>query len=306
MVLNGLAQIYAAGSRSTSSTASASTPPGTSTPASSGCGSRRSSPRRGRSASRLPDLRRGDAHDAVDLSTYVRDRGLPQVLDFPFQEAATRLRLRGIGREGRRAPAHRRRLLPHGERHRPVVHRRSSATTTWGAPRSRSDAGPGPDRRSLLQHVLLGYDVLYLLRGAPAVLYGDEVGMIGSGGDQQARQDMFPTQVSDWQTQAARRLAADREGLVVRRHGQSDPGTAAHALGDCGTRIPSSRQARRSFATRRTAYSSSRVSTWRRARRSSSASTTGRPLHTSRSRRRRPARPGASPSARGRPPGRSL
>jgi hypothetical protein len=26
--------------------------------------------------------------------------------------------------------------------------------------------------------------------------------MIGSGGDQQARQDMFPTQVSDWQTQA--------------------------------------------------------------------------------------------------------
>ncbi len=41
----------------------------------------------------------------------------------------------------------------------------------------------------------------YLLRGAPAVLYGDEVGMIGSGGDQQARQDMFPTQVSDWQSQ---------------------------------------------------------------------------------------------------------
>ncbi len=49
---------------------------------------------------------------------------------------------------------------------------------------------------------MLGYDLLYLLRGAPAVLYGDEVGMIGSGGDQQARQDMFPTQVTDWQTQA--------------------------------------------------------------------------------------------------------
>ena len=42
---------------------------------------------------------------------------------------------------------------------------------------------------------------MYFTRGAPVVYYGDEVGMIGSGGDQQARQDMFPTQVTDWQTQ---------------------------------------------------------------------------------------------------------
>ena len=46
----------------------------------------------------------------------------------------------------------------------------------------------------------LGYDLLYLLRGAPVVYYGDEVGMIGRGGDQQARQDIFPTQVREWQT----------------------------------------------------------------------------------------------------------
>ena len=43
--------------------------------------------------------------------------------------------------------------------------------------------------------------MLYLLRGAPVVHYGDEVGMAGSGGDKAARQDMFPTQVSDWQTE---------------------------------------------------------------------------------------------------------
>jgi hypothetical protein len=49
--------------------------------------------------------------------------------------------------------------------------------------------------------VLLGYDVLYLLRGAPAILYGDEIGMAGPGGDKAARQDMFSTQVSDWQTE---------------------------------------------------------------------------------------------------------
>src|SRR5205085_380747 len=54
---------------------------------------------------------------------------------------------------------------------------------------------------ALLAQALLGYDVLYLLRGAPVVYYGDEVGMIGRGGDQQARQDMFPTLVAEWKTQ---------------------------------------------------------------------------------------------------------
>jgi hypothetical protein len=32
-------------------------------------------------------------------------------------------------------------------------------------------------------------------------MYGDEVGMIGTGGDKEARQDMFATRVTDWQTQ---------------------------------------------------------------------------------------------------------
>jgi len=39
------------------------------------------------------------------------------------------------------------------------------------------------------------------MRGAPTVYYGDEVGMIGSGGDKAAREDMFPTQVPEWQTE---------------------------------------------------------------------------------------------------------
>ena len=39
---------------------------------------------------------------------------------------------------------------------------------------------PGLSPAALLQHVLLGYDLLYLLRGAPVVMYGDEVGMIGA------------------------------------------------------------------------------------------------------------------------------
>jgi glycosidase len=42
---------------------------------------------------------------------------------------------------------------------------------------------------------------LLLMRGAPTVYYGDEIGMTGTGGDQAARQDMFPTQVTSWQNE---------------------------------------------------------------------------------------------------------
>jgi hypothetical protein len=41
--------------------------------------------------------------------------------------------------------------------------------------------------------------LLFLLRGGPALYYGDEKGMIGGGGDKAARQDMFPTKVPYWQ-----------------------------------------------------------------------------------------------------------
>lgn len=51
------------------------------------------------------------------------------------------------------------------------------------------------------QSVLLGHDLMFLTRGIPSVYYGDEVGMIGTGGDKAARQDMFPTQVSWWRSE---------------------------------------------------------------------------------------------------------
>jgi hypothetical protein len=60
----------------------------------------------------------------------------------------------------------------------------------------------GGDGAELLSRDLLGHSLLYLLRGAPVVYYGDEVGMIGRGGDKAARQDMFPTRVSEWQAEA--------------------------------------------------------------------------------------------------------
>ena len=47
----------------------------------------------------------------------------------------------------------------------------------------------------------MAHALLFTLRGNPAVYYGDEFGLAG-GGDQIARQDLFPTQVSQWKTEA--------------------------------------------------------------------------------------------------------
>jgi glycosidase len=140
--------------------------------------------------------------DAIDQSAYVRDRDLPAVLDFPFQDAAS-----GYASGGSNALAMLHRLQDDDYYRRPDG-REPGFTTFLGnhdmgraAFEIRQQSGSGLSGDALLRHVELGYQLLYLLRGAPVVYYGDEVGMIGTGGDQAARQDMFPTQVPDWQTQ---------------------------------------------------------------------------------------------------------
>jgi glycosidase len=138
--------------------------------------------------------------DDAELSAFVRDRGLPNVLDFPFQDAAAGL---AAGTTAAQALADR---LNDDDYFRPSPAVAPTPPTFLGNHdmgraafqiQQRSQAGGS----ELLQRVLLGYDLLYLLRGAPVVYYGDEVGIIGRGGDQQARQDLFPTQVDEWKTQ---------------------------------------------------------------------------------------------------------
>jgi glycosidase len=136
--------------------------------------------------------------DSAYVSEFVRDRGLPFTLDFPFQDAAAGY---AAGTSSARALRDR---LDDDDYWRTTNGVAPTAPTFLGnhdigraAYRIRSHGG----RENLLERVLLAYDLMYLMRGAPTVYYGDEVGMIGSGGDQAARQDMFPTQVQSWQTE---------------------------------------------------------------------------------------------------------
>src|SRR5215211_5079621 len=56
------------------------------------------------------------------------------------------------------------------------------------------NANPGAPESELLARDELAHALMYLSRGNPVVYYGDEQGFTGAGGDQDARQDMFPSQ----------------------------------------------------------------------------------------------------------------
>jgi glycosidase len=139
--------------------------------------------------------------DTVELSTFVRDRGLPNVLDFPLQStlagfASGAFSARGVGS-----------VLEDDDYFQRADGVAYTPPTFLGnhdmgraAEQIASRSGAGGD--ALVRRVLLGTDALYVLRGAPVVMYGDEVGMIGSGGDKAAREDLFPTRVAEWQTEA--------------------------------------------------------------------------------------------------------
>jgi glycosidase len=139
--------------------------------------------------------------DTIDQSQFVRDRGIPSVLDFPFQDAAT-----GYASGGSSALAMLHRLQDDDYYRTPDGVDVTPPTFLGNHDMGRAafevaSHGAGLTGAALLARLELGYDLLYLMRGAPVVYYGDEVGMIGTGGDQAARQDMFPTQVTDWRTQ---------------------------------------------------------------------------------------------------------
>jgi glycosidase len=60
------------------------------------------------------------------------------------------------------------------------------------------DDNPGAPESELLARDVLAHELLYTARGNPVVYFGDEQGFTGAGNDQAARQDMFPSQDSEY------------------------------------------------------------------------------------------------------------
>ena len=57
---------------------------------------------------------------------------------------------------------------------------------------------PATDREESLARVMLAHGMLLTLRGVPTIYSGDEQGFVGRGGDQSARQPLFPSQVAEY------------------------------------------------------------------------------------------------------------
>ncbi len=57
---------------------------------------------------------------------------------------------------------------------------------------------PKADADEQLDRVILGHAMLLTLRGVPTIYYGDEQGFVSDGGDQAAREDMFPSKVDNY------------------------------------------------------------------------------------------------------------
>jgi glycosidase len=138
--------------------------------------------------------------DAAQLSEMMLARQLPSVLDFPYQDAARQFVT------GRSGGGLLKALFDEDDYYT------SASTNAYGLTTFLGNHDMGrigfflttdtqATGQPLLERALLAHDLLYLTRGVPVVYYGDEVGMTGSGdgSDKRARQDMFPTQVQEWQ-----------------------------------------------------------------------------------------------------------
>ena len=137
--------------------------------------------------------------DPAALARHTRDDKLPAVLDFAFATAVDEIASGKVGTdklaqlfaadvlyEGGRATA---RKLPTFISNHDFVARSATFIKT-NAPQASAD--------ELLKRVELANVLLFTARGVPTIYSGDEQGFVGDGGDQDAREDMFPSLVASY------------------------------------------------------------------------------------------------------------
>ncbi|SKC50310.1 pullulanase-type alpha-1,6-glucosidase [Krasilnikoviella flava] len=145
--------------------------------------------------------------DAAKTSPYVRDTDMSSVLDFSFQAAATSY---ASGNSARGLAS----LFASDDRYTTPTKSASALPTFLG----NHDMGrvgymlAGTDEP--LARDELAHELMYLTRGQPVVYYGDEQGFAGTGGDKDARQTLFATQVDEYADQPL--VTGEQAGSVDR------------------------------------------------------------------------------------------
>lgn len=138
----------------------------------------------------------GEVYDAdpAKLSPYVRRTDMNSVLDFTFQSAASTF-ARGF------TPDSLRQLFAGDDMYTTPTTSASALPTFLG----NHDMGRigyfVASAGDALERSELAHSLMYLTRGQPVVYYGDEQGFAGTGGDKDARQTLFASQVSEYVNQ---------------------------------------------------------------------------------------------------------
>ncbi len=151
----------------------------------------------------------GEVYDSNPgaIAPYVRDTDMDAVLDFPFQAAATSYA------SGNSAQTRARLFAADVQYTTP--HSAAASLPTFLGNHDMGRIGyflantADPLARDTLAH-----EIMYLTRGQPVVYYGDEQGFAGTGGDKDARQTLFATQVAEYANQAL--VTGEQAGSVDR------------------------------------------------------------------------------------------
>ncbi|MGW2091553.1 pullulanase-type alpha-1,6-glucosidase [Promicromonospora sukumoe] len=145
--------------------------------------------------------------DAAKTSPYVRRTDMSSVLDFSFQSAATSY---ASGNSARRLAD-----LYASDDLYTTPHSSPSALPTFLGNHDMGRVGymlAGAENP--LERDELAHELMYLTRGQPVVYYGDEQGFAGTGGDKDARQTLFATQVDEYADQPL--VTGEQAGSVDR------------------------------------------------------------------------------------------
>lgn len=138
------------------------------------------------------------------LARYTRVAGLPAVLDFAFANAVRATVAAESGTEVLARLFADDALYEGGEQTAlqlpTFVSNHDAGRFAWFV----RGARPRASDDEVLKRVVLAHAMLLTLRGVPVIYYGDEQGFAGTGGDQDARHDMFQSQVATYN--ADRRL----------------------------------------------------------------------------------------------------
>ncbi|PRZ06937.1 pullulanase-type alpha-1,6-glucosidase [Isoptericola sp. CG 20/1183] len=132
--------------------------------------------------------------DARLLSPYVRDTEMSSVLDFAFQASATSF-ASGNSAKGLAS------LFASDDRYTTPDTSAAALPTFLGNHDMGRVGFMLANTDDPLARDELAHELMYLTRGQPVVYYGDEQGFAGSGGDKDARQTLFATQVDSYADQ---------------------------------------------------------------------------------------------------------